>query len=65
MNAIAHVAAGLAPRAADTTTAFPTPHIDYRALLPMLIVGGVAAIGVLVEAVAPRARRGIAQDRSG
>jgi NADH-quinone oxidoreductase subunit N len=59
--AIAHVAAGLLPRAADTTTSFPTPHVDFRAVLPMLIVGGVAAVGVLIEAFVPRGKRGIAQ----
>jgi NADH-quinone oxidoreductase subunit N len=39
----------------------PTPDISYRALLPMLIVFGVALVGVLVEAFAPRAARGLAQ----
>ena len=36
---------------ADAITA---PHVQYRALLPMLIVLGVATAGVLVEAVLPR-----------
>ncbi len=39
----------------------PTPDISYRALLPMLIVFGVALVGVLVEAFVPRAARGLAQ----
>ncbi|HKT05859.1 MAG TPA: NADH-quinone oxidoreductase subunit NuoN [Rugosimonospora sp.] len=33
------------------------PHINYAALAPMLILFGAAAVGVLVEALAPRGRR--------
>ncbi len=33
------------------------PHIDYVALAPMLVLFGAACVGVLVEAVLPRARR--------
>lgn len=37
-----------------------TPDIDYVALLPMIIIGVAAVVGVLVEAFAPRRpRRGI------
>jgi NADH-quinone oxidoreductase subunit N len=39
----------------------PTPHIDYAEVLPMLIVLGVAVVGVLVEAFFPRERRYISQ----
>jgi NADH-quinone oxidoreductase subunit N len=55
------LAAGLLPRAADTVAKFPSPHISYRALLPMLIVFGAATVGVLVEAFVPRAARGLTQ----
>lgn len=37
--------------------AFTAPSLEYRQLLPMLIVFGVAVVGVLVEAFAPRASR--------
>ncbi|WP_213451497.1 NADH-quinone oxidoreductase subunit NuoN [Rhizomonospora bruguierae] len=37
------------------------PAIDYAALAPMLILFGVACLGVLVEAAVPRARRGLVQ----
>jgi NADH-quinone oxidoreductase subunit N len=57
---VLQLAAALAPRAADTAK-IPTPQIGYRALLPMLIVFGVAAAGVLVEALAPRAARAMTQ----
>jgi NADH-quinone oxidoreductase subunit N len=40
---------------ADTTLQLPT--LDYAALGPMLILFGVASIGVLVEAAVPRAYR--------
>jgi len=36
---------------------FTTPSVDYGAVAPMLIVFGVALLGVLVEAFAPRRRR--------
>jgi NADH-quinone oxidoreductase subunit N len=35
----------------------PTPHIQYGQLSPMLVVFGVAVVGVLVEAFVPRAQR--------
>lgn len=37
--------------------AVPAPSIEYHALAPMLIVFGVAVVGVLVEAFAPRSWR--------
>lgn len=36
---------------------FSAPHIEYDKLSPILIVLGVAVLGVLVEAAVPRARR--------
>ena len=39
------------------TAAFETPLIEYRSLLPMLIVFGVAVVGVLVEAFMGRTGR--------
>jgi NADH-quinone oxidoreductase subunit N len=36
--------------AADT---FPSPHLDYAGLSPMLVVFGVATLGVLLEAALP------------
>jgi NADH-quinone oxidoreductase subunit N len=37
-----------------------TPHIEYGQLSPMLLVFGLALVGVLVEAFAPRPlRRGL------
>jgi proton-translocating NADH-quinone oxidoreductase chain N len=50
----AHPGAGQLLAAA--TTIIP-PHIEYRQLLPMLLVFGVAVAGVLVEAFVPRQRR--------
>jgi NADH-quinone oxidoreductase subunit N len=41
--------------------AFQVPSIEYRLLLPMLIVFGVATAGVLVEAFAPRGLRYVIQ----
>ena len=38
-------------------TTITPPHIEYRQLLPMLLVFGVAVAGVLVEAFVPRQRR--------
>ena len=40
---------------------FEAPHIEYFTVSPILIVLGVAVIGVLVEAFAPRASRYIVQ----
>ena len=42
-------------------TAFQQATIDYLAILPLLIVFGVAIIGVLVEAFVPRDRRHVVQ----
>ncbi len=44
---------------ADPT--FDAPHLAYDKLYPLLIVFGVALVGVLVEAFAPRARRYLIQ----
>jgi NADH-quinone oxidoreductase subunit N len=49
---------GAASTAANTFTA---PHVEYRALMPMLVVFGAATIGILVEAFLPRSRRYWAQ----
>ena len=43
---------------ADAITA---PQVQYRALLPILIVLGVATVGVLVEAILPAAQRRLTQ----
>ncbi|MFI0721693.1 NADH-quinone oxidoreductase subunit NuoN [Streptomyces sp. NPDC021224] len=47
--------------AAASTDKFPSPHIEYAQLAPVLIVFGVAALGVLVEAFLPRRSRYTAQ----
>ncbi|WP_031518887.1 NADH-quinone oxidoreductase subunit NuoN [Streptomyces sp. NRRL F-5123] len=47
--------------AAASTDKFPSPHIEYAQLSPVLIVFGVAALGVLVEAFLPRRSRYTAQ----
>src|SRR4051812_49587175 len=39
----------------------PTPSVEYGLLSPMLIVLGVAVVGVLVEAFLPRQQRYAAQ----
>ncbi len=41
----------------EAADALQLPHINYAALAPMLILFGGAALGVLVEAFAPRGRR--------
>jgi NADH-quinone oxidoreductase subunit N len=51
---IAGAHAGYGQLAAATIT---PPSIEYRQLLPMLVVFGVAVAGVLVEAFVPRPRR--------
>jgi proton-translocating NADH-quinone oxidoreductase chain N len=53
---IAGAHAGYGQLAAATITITP-PSIEYRQLLPMLVVFGVAVAGVLVEAFVPRPRR--------
>ena len=45
------------PRLAAATVTIRPPSIEYRLLLPMLVVFGVAVAGVLVEAFVPRPRR--------
>ncbi|MBN6544059.1 NADH-quinone oxidoreductase subunit NuoN, partial [Actinacidiphila bryophytorum] len=47
--------------AAPVADKFPTPHIEYAQLSPVLIVLGAAALGVLVEAFLPRRSRYTAQ----
>lgn len=39
----------------------PAPSVEYSLILPLLIVAGVALVGVIVEAFWPRASRFIAQ----
>ena len=41
--------------------AFPKPTIEYADLWPVLVVLGVACLGVVVEAALPRTRRFVAQ----
>ena len=41
--------------------AFDTPKLEYFELSPLLVVFGIALVGVLVEAFAPRERRYLAQ----
>jgi NADH-quinone oxidoreductase subunit N len=43
--------------AAPDTTLIKAPSISYAALAPILIVLGVACLGILVEAAVPRTRR--------
>jgi NADH-quinone oxidoreductase subunit N len=40
---------------------FDAPHLEYSQLAPLLIVLGVATVGVLVEAMVPRAQRYLVQ----
>lgn len=42
-------------------TELKLPSIDYAALAPILIMLGVALLGVLVEAFVPRRRRHVVQ----
>jgi NADH-quinone oxidoreductase subunit N len=49
---------GLTSTAANTFTA---PQVEYRALMPMLVVFGAATVGILIEAFLPRTRRYWAQ----
>jgi NADH-quinone oxidoreductase subunit N len=50
-----------APDAPAATNTFTAPHVEYRALMPMLVVFGAATAGILVEAFLPRTRRYWAQ----
>jgi len=43
--------------AAGAAPTIPPPHVEYRQLLPMLLVFGAAVAGTLVEAFVPRRRR--------
>lgn len=47
--------------ATATVDSFRAPHVEYGRLLPMLIVFGVAVLGVLAEAFLPRGRRYLPQ----
>ncbi|MGH3415198.1 MAG: NADH-quinone oxidoreductase subunit N, partial [Actinocrinis sp.] len=47
----------LATAASGTAAPFVAPHVEFGKLSPMLIVLGVATVGVLIEAFAPRAAR--------
>ena len=42
-------------------TTFDKPHLEYSKLWPLFVVFGVACVGVLVEAFAPRERRYLLQ----
>jgi NADH-quinone oxidoreductase subunit N len=53
--------ADLTPGAATTGAAFQAPKVEYAQLSPVLIVFGVAILGVLVEAFLPRRFRYTAQ----
>jgi proton-translocating NADH-quinone oxidoreductase chain N len=55
--AAAAVLAHAGHRLAAATITITPPSIEYRQLLPMLVVFGVAVAGVLVEAFVPRPRR--------
>ena len=46
---------------ADSAQTISTPSVAYHALLPIFIVLGAALVGVLIEAVVPRAERFAAQ----
>ncbi|WP_372440866.1 NADH-quinone oxidoreductase subunit NuoN [Actinacidiphila acididurans] len=52
---------GLWAQAAAGPDRFPTPHIEYAQLSPVLIVFGVACVGILAEAFLPRRNRYTAQ----
>jgi len=54
-------ATGVLVQAAGSVPAFQKPHIEYAQLWPMLVVFGVACLGVIVEAFVPRERRYLAQ----
>jgi NADH-quinone oxidoreductase subunit N len=55
------LATHLTAAAADPTAYIKAPSISYTALAPVLIVLGAACLGVLVEALVPRAQRYVAQ----
>ncbi|NUP53064.1 MAG: NADH-quinone oxidoreductase subunit NuoN [Catenulispora sp.] len=58
LTLLAAAPGGPADAPANTFTA---PHVEYRALMPMLVVFGAAAAGILIEAFLPRTRRYWAQ----
>jgi NADH-quinone oxidoreductase subunit N len=39
------------------SSTFTAPHVEYQALMPMLVVFGAATVGILIEAFLPRTRR--------
>ena len=41
----------------EAVSEIPAPHIEYHLIAPILVVFGVAILGVLIEALAPRAMR--------
>jgi NADH-quinone oxidoreductase subunit N len=55
------MAAATVTLAQSLPAAFEAAQVDYKAIMPMLVVFGGALIGVLIEAFAPRAYRYIAQ----
>ena len=59
MSVLTLLAAAPGDPAAPNT--FTAPHVEYRALMPMLVVFGAATAGILVEAFLPRTRRYWAQ----
>ena len=48
---------GLGGATSTVTNTFTAPHVEYRALMPMLVVFGAATVGILIEAFLPRTRR--------
>jgi len=54
-------APGTVPTQPAATNTFTAPQVEYRALMPMLVVFGAATLGILVEAFLPRTRRYWAQ----
>jgi len=54
-------AASAVTAATDPTTYIKAPSISYSGLSPILIVLGGACLGVLIEALAPRAQRYVSQ----
>ena len=51
----------VSPQLAETADEFTKPSVEYSLLAPLLIIFGVALVGVLVEAFAPRHRRYLLQ----
>jgi NADH-quinone oxidoreductase subunit N len=61
VTALSTVALGSAAAVTPASVEFIAPTVDYRAVLPMLVVFGAGLLGVLVEAFVPRARRSVTQ----